>query len=97
MFSEVQVFYYRPKGWGGTLFGEGSQEALAWKEKMMDVAKHQGSLAMLDRLGECLETLTDDDQREGLENLREYLGKRIAMTDYPSFLDLGYDTTSAPL
>ena len=49
---------------------------------------------MLDRLGECLEALTDDDKREGLENLRDYISKRIAMTDYPSFLDLGYDIGS---
>jgi hypothetical protein len=81
---------------GHLLFGEGSNEALAWKEKMMDVAKHQGSLAMLDRLGECLDKLTEDDKREGLENLREYISKRIAMTDYPSFLDLGYDIGSGP-
>jgi hypothetical protein len=78
------------------LFGEGGKEALAWKEKMMGVAKNQGSLVMLDRLGEYLEELTDDDKRKELENLREYIGKRIAMTDYPYFLDLGYDIGSGP-
>ncbi len=78
------------------LFGEGSQEALLWKEKMMGVAKKQGSLVMLDHLGECLEELTDADKRKELENLREYIGKRIAMTDYPTFLDLGYDIGSGP-
>jgi hypothetical protein len=78
------------------LFAEGSQEALAWKEKMTEVAKNQGSLVMLDRLGECLEELTDADKRAELEDLREYIGKRIAMTDYPSFLDLGYDIGSGP-
>ena len=78
------------------LFGEGSDEALAWKEKMMAVAKEQGSLVMLDRLGKCLEELDDDIKREGLENLREYIGKRIAMTDYPSFLAQGYDIGSGP-
>ena len=78
------------------LFGEGNKEALVWKEKMMGVAKNQGSLVMLDRLGECLKELTDDAKRKELENLREYVGKRIAMTDYPSFLDLGYDIGSGP-
>ena len=53
------------------LFGEGSQEALAWKEKMADVAKNHGSLVMLDRLGQCLEELTDDYKRGKLENLRD--------------------------
>ena len=78
------------------LFGEGSKEALGWKEKMMGVAKNQGSLVMLDRLRECLEELTDDVKREALVNLREYIAKRIAMTDYPYFLDLGYDIGSGP-
>jgi len=81
---------------GHLLFGEGSNEALAWKRQMMDVAKNHGSLVMLDRLGECLAELTDELKREGLENLREYISKRIAMTDYPSFLELGYDIGSGP-
>ena len=63
------------------LFGEGSKEALDWKEKMMGVVKNQGSLVMLDRLGQCLEELPDDAKRKELENLREYIGKRIAMTE----------------
>ena len=78
------------------LFGEGSKEALLWKEQMMAVVKEHGSLVMLDRLGECLAELTDDDKRKELENLREYLGKRIAMTDYPWFLEQGYDIGSGP-
>ena len=78
------------------LFGEGSKEALSWKEKMMEAAKNQGSLVMLDRLGECLVELKDDEKRQELENLREYVGKRIAMTDYPYFLNLGYDIGSGP-
>jgi len=78
------------------LFGEGSKEALDWKEKMMGVVKNQGSLVMLDCLGQCLEELPDDAKRKELENLREYIGKRIAMTDYPYFLDMGYDIGSGP-
>ena len=78
------------------LFGEGSKEAFAWKEKMVKIAKNQGSLVMLDHLGRCLEGLQDDDKRQELKNLREYVGKRIAMTDYPAFLDLGYDIGSGP-
>ena len=78
------------------LFGEGSKEAFAWKEKMAKIARNQGSLVMLDHLGQCLEGLRDDDKRQELENLREYICKRIAMTDYPSFLDSGYDIGSGP-
>ncbi|MEE8430206.1 MAG: hypothetical protein V3S16_03070 [Candidatus Desulfatibia sp.] len=78
------------------LFGEGSKEALAWKEEMMEVVKNQGSLVMLGRLAECLKNLRDDDKRQELDNLREYISKRIAMTDYPCFLALGYDIGSGP-
>ena len=81
---------------GQVLFGEGSKDALLWKEQMMTVVKEHGSLVMLDRLGECLAELRDDDKRKELENLREYIGKRIAMTDYPSFLEQGYDIGSGP-
>jgi len=94
----LDFYHFREHVTGASyvLFGEGSKEALAWKEQMMEVAKNQGSLVMLDRLAECLKNLTDDDKRQELDNLREYIGKRIAMTDYPYFLDLGYDIGSGP-
>ncbi len=78
------------------LFGEGNEEALSWKTKMMDFVKHQGSLVLLDRLGEYLAEVTDDNGREALASLREFLAKRIAMTDYPHFIAQGYDIGSGP-
>ena len=78
------------------LFGEGSQDALSWKEKMMGVAKNQGSLVMLDRLGQYVTDVPDDPGQKELHELREYIAKRILMTDYPSFLKLGYDIGSGP-
>ncbi len=94
----LDFYHFRDHVTGAShiLFGEGSKEALGWKEKMMEVAKNQGSLVMLDHLGECLVELKDDEKRGELENLREYVGKRIAMTDYPYFLNLGYDIGSGP-
>ena len=78
------------------LFGEGSEEASQWKDKMLGVAKNQGTLVMLDHLGRHLETLQDETKRLKLENLRDYIGKRIAMTDYPYFLEEGFDIGSGP-
>ena len=78
------------------LFGEGSDEASEWKDQMLAVAKNQGSLVMLDHLGRYLEDLKDENKRLKLENLREYIGKRIAMTDYPYFVEKGYDIGSGP-
>ncbi len=94
----LDLYHFREHVTGASyvLFGEGSKEALAWKEEMMEVAKNQGSLVMLDRLAECLKNLRDDDKRQALDNLREYISKRIAMTDYPYFLALGYDIGSGP-
>jgi hypothetical protein len=94
----LDFYHFRDHVTGAShvLFGEGSKEALGWKEKMMEAAKNQGSLVMLDRLGECLVELKDDEKRQELENLRKYVGKRISMTDYPYFLNLGYDIGSGP-
>jgi hypothetical protein len=78
------------------LFGEGSQEAVSWKAKMMEAAKNQGSLVMLDRLGEYLTDAPDDCGQTELHELRDYIAKRVAMTDYPSFIQQGYDIGSGP-
>jgi len=78
------------------LFGEGSQEAVSWKVKMMETVKTQGSLVMLDRLGEHITGVPDDVGQTELQALREYVAKRISMTDYPSFIQKGYDIGSGP-
>lgn len=78
------------------LFGQGSQEAGAWKTEMMETVKAQGSLVMLDRLGEYLTGKPDDSGQTELQELRDYLAKRISMTDYPTFIQQGYDIGSGP-
>jgi len=81
---------------GQILFGEGTAESAAWREKIMGVVWNQGSLVMLDRLGEELRTLKSSKSREAVEALRKYVGSRVNMTDYPSFQAKGYDTGSGP-
>ena len=78
------------------LFGQGSQEAVSWKAKMMETVKTQGSLVMLDRLGEYITGVPDDGGQTELQELRDYIAKRISMTDYPSFIQQGYDIGSGP-
>ena len=78
------------------LFGEGSQTALSWKEKMMEAVKTQGSLVMLDRLGQSITEGPAEPGQKELDDLREYVARRISMTDYPSFLKRGYDIGSGP-
>jgi len=59
------------------LFGQGSQEAVSWKTKMMETVKTQASLAMLDRLGEYLTSKPDDSGQTELQELRDCLAKRL--------------------
>ena len=78
------------------LFGEGSQKALSWKEKMAETVENQGSLVMLDRLGRYVTDVQDEPGQKELHELRDYIAKRIPMTDYPSFRKFGYDIGSGP-
>ncbi len=78
------------------LYGEGTVKAQAWRDDMLGYVWTQGSLAMLDKLGNYLRRHRSGPKRKVLESLREYLGKRVSMTDYPAFRELGYDCGSGP-
>jgi hypothetical protein len=78
------------------LYGEGAKKAEQWKEQMMSFVWEQGSLVMLDRLSPYLRTHRTGPKHEALASLRDYVGKRVAMTDYPAFRQLGYDCGSGP-
>jgi len=78
------------------LYGEGAKKAENWREDMMSCVWEQGSLVMLHRLGPYLRRHRNGPKREALESLRNYVGKRVAMTDYPTFRALGYDCGSGP-
>jgi len=78
------------------LYGEGSGKAQAWRDDMLGYVWMQGSLVMLDKLGNYLRRHRSGPKRKALESLREYVGKRISMTDYPAFRELGYDCGSGP-
>jgi len=78
------------------LYGEGTRQAQAWREEMMGTVWDQGSLVMLERLSNYLRRHRQGPKREALESLREYIGKRVNMTDYPSFRQAGYDCGSGP-
>ena len=78
------------------LYGEGTAKARGWREEMMGYVWTQGSLVMLDHLGNYLRRHQGGPKREALESLREYVAKRVDMTDYPTFRELGYDCGSGP-
>jgi hypothetical protein len=78
------------------LYGEGTKKAENWREEMMGFVWEQGSLVMLDRLGPYLRCHRNGPKHEAMKSLRDYVGKRVAMTDYPTFRQLGYDCGSGP-
>lgn len=78
------------------LYGEGTPKAQAWQEDMMGHVWEHGSLVMLHRLDPYLRRHRGGPKREVLGSLRDYVGKRVAMTDYPAFRQLGYDCGSGP-
>jgi hypothetical protein len=81
---------------GQLLFGEGTTAAAAWKDKMVAVGLEQGSLVLLDRLGDCLEATSEAEKQQAVKEVRGYIAKRVAMTDYPAFVQQGYDIGSGP-
>jgi hypothetical protein len=81
---------------GQALYGEGTAAARSWREDMMGYVWNQGSLVMLDRLGHYLRRHPRGSKHETLKGLREYVAKRVNMTDYPSYRRLGYDCGSGP-
>ena len=78
------------------LYDRDPKKAEAWREEMMGCVWEQGSLVLLDRLGAYRRRHPTGPKQEALESLREYLRKRVAMTDYPTFRRLGYDCGSGP-
>jgi hypothetical protein len=81
---------------GHVLYGEGTAKARAWREEMMGTAWNQGSLVMLDRLSNYVQRHRRGPKHEALASLRQYVAKRVDMTDYPSFRQAGYDCGSGP-
>lgn len=78
------------------LYGEGTAQAQAWREDMMGYVWNQGSLVMLDHLAHYLRRHPRGPKHEALKSLREYVAKRVTMTDYPRYRQIGYDCGSGP-
>jgi hypothetical protein len=81
---------------GQALYGEGAAQARSWREDMMGYVWNQGSLVMLDRLAHYLRRHPGGPKAQALKSLREYVTKRVNMTDYPSYRQRGYDCGSGP-
>jgi hypothetical protein len=81
---------------GQALYGEGTAQAQAWREDLMGIVWNQGSLVMLDHLANYIRRHGRGPKNEALKSLRDYVAKRVNMTDYPSYRQMGYDCGSGP-
>jgi hypothetical protein len=81
---------------GQVLYGEGTPQAQQWREEMMGYVWNQGSLVMLDHLANYVRRHRSGPKAEALKSLRQYIAKRVNMTDYPSYRQMGYDCGSGP-
>lgn len=81
---------------GSVLYGEGTRESISWREEMMKTVWEHGSLVLLDRLKDKSKRIRSETKRKAIKSLRQYVAKRINMTDYPAFRQKGYDCGSGP-
>lgn len=77
------------------VYGETNPKAKDWQKTMLDAAWEHGPLVMLHRLGPYERRHTGEN-REALAGLRKYVEPRTSMTDYPRFVEQGYDCGSGP-
>ena len=77
-------------------WGLATAEAKNWTDKVLHMAKHEGSLAVLKEIAAARVVLRATAKRKALSNLEQYIAKRMEMTDYPRFIAAGFDIGSGP-
>lgn len=80
----------------GVLFGEGSADAQTWRETICGSLLEQGAVETLASLVNQRKTLRAKGKRKALAGLIGYIGKRVAMLDYPLFIEREYEIGSGP-
>jgi hypothetical protein len=77
-------------------WGLGTSQAHAWTGKVLHRAKHEGALAVLEEISSAQALLRAGAKRKALSELKQYVGQRVAMMDYPQFIAAGWDIGSGP-
>jgi hypothetical protein len=78
------------------LYGVGSTASVQWRKEVTAALMERGPLAVLDRLGNALKAIRGSRKRRAVQELRQYIAKRVDMLDYPAFRAKGYDLGSGP-
>ncbi len=79
-----------------TCFGQDSDPAKAFAEKLLHLAKHDGVAALLAEIERTRKSLRSATKRKALTELLNYIGPRAAMCDYPRFVERGWQIGSGP-
>ena len=77
-------------------FGEGSEEAEAWRTRLSEAVTTEGAAGLLVAVHETRRSMRSAAKREALRRLEQYVAKRAEMLDYPRFLAEGFDIGSGP-
>jgi hypothetical protein len=78
------------------VFGEGSSEAAAWRERVLGLALEEGVDEVLDEVTLQRRQQRSPSKREALRRLRNYVGERTTMIRYPQNRSKGWDIGSGP-
>ena len=77
------------------LYGEGTDEATEWRRALCARLKESGPLDVVTELGVLAKTRRGR-QRQAIQGLQGYIGKRLEMLDYPRFLAEDFQIGSGP-
>lgn len=77
-------------------WGEGTEQAQAWRRQMLGALLEEGASRFLVLLEQTRRPLRAGRKRQVLSQLEQYVTKRAAMVDYPSFRRRGFDIGSGP-
>jgi hypothetical protein len=77
-------------------WGEGTEQAHGWRRQMLGALLEEGLARFLVLLEQSRRSLRAGRKRQALGQLEQYVTKRAAMVDYPSFRSRGFDIGSGP-
>ena len=72
-------------------FGEGSEQASAWRKRVLGLALETGVDEVLDEITHTCRQTRAPSKRDALRRLRNYVGERTAMIRYPQSRSKGRD------
>ena len=79
-----------------TCFGLNSQQAASFASELLHIAKHQGVTEILLILASKRKALRSPTKRKALQELMNYIAKRIGQCDYPRYISQGWQIGSGP-